>query len=281
MIDASWAGEPIVKIDDLPLLVYLKVAYHLSENARIGAREFPLPRQLRSTLLDFQVAAVQLAARLVERFGGVLLGDVVGLGKTLMATALARVLYERERSSTLVICPPKLQTMWDDYLKHYLHSAGAHARTVSLENIHNELVNLPRYRTIIIDESHNLNSRESKRYRAIAGYIEENDPPIALLTATPFNKHYLDLANQLRLFLDEKQPLPAIPERWLALQRASGKSEHEIIAHLQSPLNSLRCFEESAEPEDWLDLMRHFMVRRTRCFIIHNYAHYAPQRERY
>lgn len=283
IIDQSWAGEPIEKIEHLPYLIYLKVAYHLSENARLGQREFEIPPDLRRILLDFQIAAVQLAAKLVKHNGGVILADVVGLGKTLMATAVARVLHEHTSSSTLVICPPKLQQMWDEHLDRYLrHPASAHARTLSIGQVERELGSLRRFHTLIIDESHNLTNPESKRYRAIAEYIEENDPQVILLSATPYNKSYRDLASQLRLFLDPKKPLPASPVRWITARcRELGIDEAMLQAQYQAPLNSLDCFQESTYPDDWRDLMRHFMVRRTRSFIINTYAHFDQQKQRY
>ena len=60
-----------------------------------------------------------------------------------------------------------------------------------------------RYRVVLIDESHNLRNREGKRYRAIQEYIRENESKCILLSATPYNKTYLDLSNQLRLFVPE------------------------------------------------------------------------------
>ncbi|MDW7985581.1 MAG: SNF2-related protein, partial [Acidobacteriota bacterium] len=189
-VEHSWASESTAQIPSLAYLVYLKVAYHLSEDARLGKREFKLPADLQEELLDYQVAAVQTAARLVQRHGGVLLGDVVGLGKTLMATALARVLHEIEPRSTLVICPPKLQRMWEHHLDRYLRKAGADARTLSLGKVQDELPRLRRYRTLIIDESHNLTNRKAQRYQAIYNYIQENDPQVILLTATPYNKRF-------------------------------------------------------------------------------------------
>jgi superfamily II DNA or RNA helicase len=132
--------------------VYLKIAYHLCEEAREGEREFRLPRLFRGVLLDFQEAAVALAAHHLHRHGGVLLGDVVGLGKTLMATAIARVLQEDDEANTLVICPPKLQPMWEGYLQAYQITG----RVLSLGKVIEELPNLPRYRLVVIDESHNL-----------------------------------------------------------------------------------------------------------------------------
>jgi len=277
LVDDCWASERLQKIANLPYLVFLKVAYHLSEDARLGVRDFKVPQVFQDVLLDFQVAAVQLAGRLLYRHGGVLLGDVVGLGKTLMATALARLFQEFDDSNTLVICPPNLQPMWEYHLDRY-HITG---KVLSLGRVQDELRNMVRYRTLIIDESHNLRNREGRRYRAILDYIEQNEPRVILLTATPYNKHYEDLSNQIRLFVDERQPLPVRPERFLQYWRQQGRSEADFRATHQAPVESLVAFEKSTHPEDWRDLMRLFMVRRTRHFVIRHYAHYDAQNQRH
>jgi hypothetical protein len=51
------------------------------------------------------------------------------------------------------------------------------------------------------------------RYRAIKSYLEENDSKVILLSATPYNKTYLDLSNQLRLFISDDKDLGISPER--------------------------------------------------------------------
>ena len=267
MIDQSWARKELVR----PYLVYLKIAYHLSEDARQGEHEFKMPSMFRDVLLDFQKAAVSLAAKKLHRHGGVLLGDVVGLGKTLMATAIARLMQEDSGDNTLVICPPKLAPMWDRYLQEY-QIVG---RVISLGRVIEELPRLPRYRLVIIDESHNMRNREGERYKAIREYIAQNGSRVLLLTATPYNKHYTDISNQLRLFLDEDRDLHVRPERyfqWLARER--GETEADFIARFQTSPHSLRAFEQSLFPEDWQDLMRLFLVRRTRQFIIRHYAEF-------
>ena len=70
-------------------------------------------------LFEFQKAAVQLAARHVTRRGGVIIGDVVGLGKTLVGTALAKILQEDCFLETLIICPKNLVNMWQEYVDNY------------------------------------------------------------------------------------------------------------------------------------------------------------------
>ncbi len=87
IIDESWAREKSIR----PYHIYLKIAYHLSQEARVGLKEFRIPKVFDGKLLDFQTAAVKIAAHHLNKRGGVMIGDVVGLGKTLMATALAHL----------------------------------------------------------------------------------------------------------------------------------------------------------------------------------------------
>ncbi len=90
------------------------MAYHLSQEAREGIIQHRIPKDFRDKLFDFQIAAVKIAAHHVHKRGGVLLGDVVGLGKTLMATALARILADDLLLETLILCPLNIVPMWED-----------------------------------------------------------------------------------------------------------------------------------------------------------------------
>ena len=149
VIDESWARPECPP----PYHIYVKMAYHLAEEARAGLSEFTIPPDMRDTLFEFQSAAVRIAARHLEKRGGVILGDVVGLGKTLMATALARVFQDPPRSlETLILCPKNLVGMWKDYAHRY----RLLAKVVSITQAQNSLPDLRRYRVVIIDESHNL-----------------------------------------------------------------------------------------------------------------------------
>ncbi|HXE54440.1 MAG TPA: SNF2-related protein, partial [Tepidisphaeraceae bacterium] len=195
IINSSWARpEPIP-----PYHIYVKMAYHLAQEARAGLSEFRIPADFGDTLFEFQKAAVKIAAHHLNKRGGVVIGDVVGLGKTLMATALARIFEDDHGLETLIVCPKNLVPMWEDYRQQY----RLRAKVLSVTNVQNELPELRRYRLVLIDESHNLRNREGKRYRAIYEYINANDSRVILLSATPYNKTYLDLSNQLRLFIDE------------------------------------------------------------------------------
>lgn len=257
VIEESWAREVPIP----PYHIYLKMAYHLSQEARSGLSEFQIPSDL-TKLMPYQAAAVKIAAHHIEKRGGVMIGDVVGLGKTLVGTAISRVFDERG-FDTLIICPKNLVKMWDSYRTTY----RMHADVLSVSRVIRELPKLRRYRLVIIDESHNLRNREGKRYRAIRDYIEHNESKVVLLTATPYNKSYIDLSNQLRLFLPEDQKLTVRPEQLL---RELG--EIEFIRQHQADIHSIAAFEKSPYPSDWQDLMRLYMIRRTRSFIKTNYA---------
>ena len=269
IIDESWAREEMPS----PYYIYLKIAYHLSQEARAGLQEFNIPRDFKDRLFEYQVAAVKIAAHHLNKRGGVLIGDVVGLGKTLMATALARIMQDDYGMETLVICPKNLVKMWWEYV----HDYRLVGEVRSVTNVQNELPDLRRFRLVIIDESHNLRNREGKRYKAIKDYIEKNESKCILLSATPYNKTYLDLSAQLRLFLTDEQSrdVGIRPEKLL-----SSMSETTFNSKYQCPVRSLAAFEESEYADDWRDLMRLFLVRRTRSFIQENYAQTDPETRR-
>ena len=237
IIEESWAREALIP----PYHIYIKMAYHLSQEAREGLTEFQIPREFKDKLFEFQTAAVKIAAHHLNKRGGVLIGDVVGLGKTLMGTALARIQEDDHGWETLIICPKNLVDMWKEYRAEY----GLRGMVLSSSQVLNKLKDLRRYRLVMIDESHNLRNREGKRYRAIQEYIRENDSKVILLSATPYNKTYLDLSNQLRLFVDENADLRIRPEQHIKKLGgchqslfASIKAESAHLQHLSraSPL---------------------------------------------
>ena len=259
IIEESWAREALIP----PYHVYLKIAYHLSHEARAGLAEFRIPKVFGDRLFDFQAAAIKIAAHHLNKRNGVLIGDVVGLGKTLMATAIARIFEDDFGLETLIICPKNLVAMWEDYVHEY----QLRAKVLSLSRVLTELPNLRRHRLVVIDESHNLRNREGRRYRAIQDYVRANASKCVLLSATPYNKTYLDLSNQLRVFVEDDQDLGVRPERLL---RELGEVEFSR-RHQASP-RTLAAFEFSDHADDWRELMRLYLVRRTRSFIQNNYA---------
>ncbi|OKH17070.1 helicase-related protein [[Limnothrix rosea] IAM M-220] len=258
VIDESWAGRQLK-----PFYIYLKMAYHLSQEARDGLSRYQAPKNFG--LLEFQEQAVRVAMQHIDRRNGVIIGDVVGLGKTLVGTAIAHVCEEEYGTSTLIICPKNLESMWQGYVERY----GLRGKVVPISQVEKVLPEVPaRFRLVLIDESHNLRNRAGKRYQAIKEYMEQSGARCIMLTATPYNKGYLDLSAQLRLFLREDADLGIKPEAYI---RGLG-GEMKFRRRHQAPVRSLMAFEHSDEPEDWQQLMSRYMVRRTRGFVKNTYA---------
>lgn len=268
IINTSWASEEPF----LPYHIYLNMAYHLSREARSGLSEFQIPRVFKNELLEFQQKAVLIAAHHLNKRDGVIIGDVVGLGKTIIACALARIFEDDFYLETLIICPKNITGMWEKYV----HKYQLRAKVMPISVVQSELPDLRRYRIVIIDESHNLRNREGKRYRAIREYININSSKVILLTATPYNKSYNDLSNQLRLFIDDEMDLGISPENFI--REIGGKVN--FVAKYQYSERTLLAFEKSDYADDWRELMRLYLVRRTRTFIKDNYAFYDQEKKR-
>ncbi|MGB4116916.1 MAG: helicase-related protein [Polaromonas sp.] len=270
IIETSWAREEPIP----PHHIYLNIAYHLSTEARAGLTQFRLPARFEQELFEFQKSAVKIAARHLHRRGGVMIGDVVGLGKTMMATALARMFEDDLGYETLIICPKNLEPMWERYRTEY----GLRGMVLPVSQVTKKLPDLKRYRLVLIDESHNLRNREGRRYKAIAEYIKSCDAKVILLTATPYNKSKADLSAQLRLFIDEKANIGIRPEHHM---RKFQISEAEFERKHQCRVNSILAIEKSEEFDDWRELIRLYMVRRTRSFIIQHYTEADKNGRRY
>ena len=104
ILDSSWAREEAVP----PYHIYLKMAYHLSQEARAGLSEFQRAQGFRNGASAISNGGSENRGALLNKRGGVMLGDVVGLGKTLMAAALARIFQEEPYFlEVLIICPEK------------------------------------------------------------------------------------------------------------------------------------------------------------------------------
>ena len=238
-----------------PYHVYLKMAHDLAHE---GNDEFEIPASFRDLLYPFQADAVRSAAHYVKYRRGVMIGDVVGLGKTIMASAIIRIFQEASWWRALIICPPKLKDMWqDDYVDKY----GLNAKVIS-----NRLkeTSFPKHSCdlVIIDESHYFRNRDTQSYEALKTYIVNNNSKVVLLSATPYNTDCDDLTDQLNLFVDENQDNISVrPERYL--------SEHPEL--IRNNYWTLKAFTAIARKynykEDWQNLMDRFLIRRTRSHI--------------
>ena len=103
-----------------------------------------------------------------------MLGDVVGLGKTLTAVATALMLQAAEDYSTLVLCPKNLEPMWTEHLEAY----DINGRVVPYSMVDKVLPELKRFNLVICDESHNLRNNGTIAYEDnffVQFYISHNE----------------------------------------------------------------------------------------------------------
>lgn len=257
VIDESWASETPLT----PYEVYLKMCWHLSRDVREGLIEYTLPPSMRNQLLEYQESAVKTLSRRIMTKGGAMLGDVVGLGKTITATAVAMMLNEAEGYRTLIVCPVNLVKMWEEYRERYELSATVVPYSMAAKR----LPGLGRYQFVIVDESHTMRNDTRRDYKALAEYIRNYDCRVLLLTATPFNIRFADVGNQLGLYID--------PDDDLGLQPVVAMSKDDRFAErLDGKTSTLEAFKRSEEPDDWKRLMSEHLIRRTRSFIRSNYA---------
>ena len=252
LIEESWSGEE----QATPFEVYLKVCHALSQDARDGLG-YVLPKSMQDLLLDYQVTAVRTLARRIVRRGGTMLGDVVGLGKTLTAVATALMLQAAEDYSTLVLCPKNLETMWQAHLEAYGVDG---ARVIPYSMADKVLPDLKLFKLVICDESHNLRNDATKAHEAIRDYVRRNSSKVLLLTATPYNLAFADVANQLALYIDEDDDLGIVPSAGMA-------KDPTLADKVDGKTNTLVAFKRSEEADDWRRLMSDHLVRRTRSFI--------------
>lgn len=252
LIEESWASDS----QPTPYEVYLKVCYSLSEDAREGMG-YVLPPSMQNLLLDYQETAVRTLARRIVRRGGTMLGDVVGLGKTLTAVATALMLEAAEDYTTLVLCPKNLVHMWEEHLERY---GLVGARVVPYSMADKRLPELKRFHLVICDESHNLRNNTTKASEAIQDYVRRNGSKVLLLTATPYNLAFADVANQIGLYIDDDEDLGIQPTAAMA-------QDPTLVDKVDGKITTLAAFRRSEEPEDWKRLMSDHLVRRTRSFI--------------
>ena len=218
---------------------------------------YVLPPSMQNLLLDYQQTAVRTLARRIVRRGGTMLGDVVGLGKTLTAVATSLMLEAAEDYTTLVLCPKNLERMWEEHIERYDMTG---ARVIPYSMADKKLPELKRFHLVICDESHNLRNNNSKANEAIKDYVRRNGSKVLLLTATPYNLAFADVANQIGLYIDDDEDLGIQPTAAMAL-------DPQLRDKVDGKVTTLAAFRKSEEAEDWKRLMSDHLVRRTRSFV--------------
>jgi superfamily II DNA or RNA helicase/HKD family nuclease len=146
--------------------------------------------------LKYQTDAIKNALHTIETHNGVIIADVVGLGKSVIGSAVAHNLGLK----TIIIAPPHLVRQWDDEYRDFfdfnakVFSSGAIDRALEYYNNSNN----GDERLIIIDEAHKYRNEDTRDYVNLHKICQGNK--VMLLTATPFNNRPQDIFSMIKLF---------------------------------------------------------------------------------
>ena len=197
----EWNNKVMARIwyDKLysPYLMYIRV---LIEYFNIpDTRNILTPHDItegRYANLKYQTDAVQMALNALHNHNGAIISDVVGLGKSIIASTIARNL----RLRTIVICPPHLHKQWEGYRDEFGFTATVFSSGKIEEAVlfYQELVKEDEKFLIIIDEAHRFRNEYTQDYALLHNLCLGNK--VLLLTATPFNNQPADIYALIKLF---------------------------------------------------------------------------------
>ena len=235
--------------------------------------------------IRYQHDAVIQGYQMLMQHNGFFLADVVGLGKTIVATMIAKRFIEANGRYTniLVVYPPAVEKNWKDTfilfgIKRYAQfvSNGSLSKIIHGEGNFREK---GEYDMVIVDEAHNFRGETAARYddlqlicktpRVNEGLVKGRQKKVMLLSATPLNNRPTDLLNLLLLFQNARystiegiQNLPVTFSPWI--------EEYDKLMRERKADNEGRKNEEFAQRTDRLyeeirtQVIDKVTVRRTR-----------------
>lgn len=146
-------------------------------------------------LAPHQVPAAERLSAIISHYGGALLADAVGLGKSYVALAVA---LARKEPFALVV-PAVLVSQWRELLTRFGRDEVPIMTHESLSLRTVRPSDRPTVRLFVVDEAHRFRNPDTNRYRALARMVVGSR--VLLVTATPIHNHVADLLHLLRLFL--------------------------------------------------------------------------------
>ena len=194
------------------------------------------------TLTAFQRDGLARATRILDRYGGVLYADGVGMGKTEIGVQLIRDRTRDRGEHVLVVSPAQLR---DRLWRQRLSEANLPGDVVSYQQLAQDRqlspdgdrrvlpVNKDVYRLVVIDEAHAYRNVNNTWYAALDRLMGGTPKQLLLLTATPVNNSLWDLHNLFLLFGRHDSAFARRPLRIPSLRRffaEAGASQPELLS---------------------------------------------------
>ena len=182
-----------------PYQIYVRILYELYNS--IDQHNVATPSEITNgkfSNFKYQLDAIKYGVDCINKNNGVIIADVVGLGKSIIASAIA---YNLNMRKTIVIAPPHLVDQWNDYQQDFglrgvrVYSSG------KVEEIYKNHADDPDPILYVIDEAHRYRNELSEQYQLLHQLTRSNaDNKVILLTATPYNNRPQDLFALVKLF---------------------------------------------------------------------------------
>lgn len=212
-----------LKGDVSPYDLYIKMLMeYFSDRIMETDNDDPFDMPEVYTKYDYQMDAVIEGYQKLIRYDGFFLADVVGLGKTVIATMIAKkFLIEngREHTKILVVYPPTVEQNWKTTFKDFgidkyakFISNGSLSKVLDEDNY--DYWNADEYDLVLVDEAHKFRSHTTSAFeqlqeickmpRVETGNISGYKKKVMLISATPMNNTPADLYNEILLFQDPR-----------------------------------------------------------------------------
>lgn len=148
--------------------------------------------------MKYQLDAIKYGVDCINKNNGVIIADVVGLGKSVIASAIA---HNLDMKRTVIIAPPHLVDQWNDYQQDFGLRGVRVCSSGKIEELYNTYAADPNPILYIIDEAHRYRNELSDAYQWLHQLTRSHaDNKVVLLTATPYNNRPQDLFALIKLF---------------------------------------------------------------------------------
>lgn len=152
--------------------------------------------------LEYQLDAIRMGIDRINQYGGVIIADVVGLGKSIIASAISYNLAQRDHLNVVIVSPPHLIPQWEEYQAHFRLPGTKIFSSGKIEDAYHWCVNqITGPVLLILDEAHRYRNELTDDYTLLHSLARSNaNNKVIILTATPFNNDPKDVFALVKLF---------------------------------------------------------------------------------
>jgi len=182
-----------------PYQIFIRILFELYASLESNVVKSPYEiTDGKFSNLKYQLDAIKYGVDCINKNNGVIIADVVGLGKSVIASAIA---HNLDMKRTVIIAPPHLVDQWNDYQQDFGLRGVRVCSSGKIEELYNTYAADPNPILYIIDEAHRYRNELSDAYQWLHQLTRSHaDNKVVLLTATPYNNRPQDLFALIKLF---------------------------------------------------------------------------------